>query len=168
MADEQEVEQTEVEPQVEAQAEQAPWEKEGVDFDAEKAWKLVQNLREENKGLKAKNREYEDAQMSEREKADRDLAETRAEIERLTLEKTRAEIRAKYPILTDEDMEFLGAGNPDDLTQRAARLVARLEVQEPDKDRMYEPMRRKPQGGLDPTAKSKQTDFIREALMHSR
>lgn len=55
----------------EPQEPQNPW---GDDFDADKAWKLVQHLREENKGLKDKNRAYEDEKLSEREKADRDLA----------------------------------------------------------------------------------------------
>ncbi|KFI61965.1 hypothetical protein [Bifidobacterium cuniculi] len=69
--------------------EQAPWAREGIEFDADKAWKLVLNLREENKGLKEKNRAYEDEKLSEKEKADRDLAETRAQIEQLRMEKTR-------------------------------------------------------------------------------
>lgn len=60
--------------------EPAPWEKEGVEFDADKAWQLVLNLREENKGLKERSRAFEDEKLSEKEKAERDVAENRAEL----------------------------------------------------------------------------------------
>lgn len=86
-----------------------PW---GEDFDASKAWKLVQNLREENKGLKEKNRAYEDEKLSDKEKADRGLAEAKAELEKVRQERTLAQIQAKYPTLTAEDMTFLGTFAP--------------------------------------------------------
>lgn len=148
--------------------EQAPWEKEGVEFDAEKAWNLVQNLRDENKGLKEKNRAYEDEKLSEKERADRDLAETRAQIEQLRLEKTRAEIRAKYPALTDDDMEFLGSGSPEELEAKAAKLAARIAPQAEAVPDHINPIVRNPTGGIDPTATPKSADPVRDLLQQAK
>ena len=39
---------------VEPSAEKPPWEKDGEEFDAARAWKLIQNLRAENTKLKEK------------------------------------------------------------------------------------------------------------------
>ena len=148
------------------QPEPKPWEKDGQPFDPERAWNLVQHLREENKGLKEKNRAYEDEKLTEKEKADRDLTETRAQIEQLRTEKTLAEIRAKYPALTADDMEFLGTGSPEELEQKAAKLAARLQPAgtgtEPKPN--INPLRRQPTGGTDPTGNDQPHDFIREAL----
>lgn len=141
-----------------------PWERDGQPFDPERAWNLVTHLREENKDLKEKNRAYEDAQLSEKEKADRDLAETRAQIEQLKVEKTLAEIRAKYPDLTEDDMVFLGSGSPEDLEAKAAKLAARLKSAAPHEPEHLNPLRRQPSGGTDPTGGSAPHDFIREAL----
>lgn len=140
-----------------------PW---GDDFDASKAWKLVQNLREENKGLKEKNRAYEDEKLSDKEKADRDLAEARAELEKVRQERTLARIRAKYPALTDEDMVFLGSGSEAELMERAGRLAARIGSTKPDEPKHVNPLLREPKGGTDPTA-AHHTDFIREAILNS-
>ena len=146
------------------QPEPKPWEKDGQPFDPERAWNLVQHLREENKGLKEKNRAYEDEKLTEKEKADRDLAETRAQIEQLRTEKTLAEIRAKYPALTADDMEFLGTGSPEELEQKAAKLAARLKTAAPSEPEHLNPLRRQPSGGIDPTGNGKPRDFIRDAL----
>lgn len=150
--------------QPESAAEPKPWDKDGEPFDPERAWKLVQHLREENKGLKDKNRAYEDEKLSEREKADRDLAETKAELEQLRLAKTLAEIRAKYPNLSEDDMEFLGSGSPEELEAKAAKLAARLKTAAPSEPEHLNPLRRQPSGGIDPTGHGKPRDFIRDAL----
>ena len=75
--------QQEQEPPADTGKDKAPWERDGGKFDPETAWKLIQNLRDENSGLKKKNREYEDAKLTEQQKAERDLAETREQIARL-------------------------------------------------------------------------------------
>lgn len=149
------------EPTSEPQEPQNPW---GDDFDADKAWKLVQHLREENKGLKEKNRAYEDEKLSDKEKADRDLAEAKAQLEQLRTAKTLAEIRAKHPILSDDDMELLGSGSPEDLEAKAAKLAARLKSAAPHEPEHLNPLRRQPSGGTDPTGNAAPHDFIREAL----
>lgn len=66
-----------------------PW---GADFDAEKAWKLVQNLRDENKGLKARP-VLDDASKAKLAEFDKiqaanqtDLEKAQAETERLKAE----------------------------------------------------------------------------------
>lgn len=152
--------------QPESAAEPKPWDKDGEPFDPERAWKLVQHLREENKGLKDKNRAYEDEKLSDKEKADRDLAEARAELEKVRQERTLARIRAKYPALTDEDMVFLGSGSEAELMERAGKLAARIGSTKPDEPKHVNPLLRDPKGGTDPTA-AHHTDFIREAILNS-
>ncbi|WP_026645556.1 hypothetical protein [Bifidobacterium sp. AGR2158] len=145
--------------------EQSPWEKAGEQFDPEKAWNLVQHLREENKGLKERNRAYEDERLSDKEKAERDLAEAREQLERVKAERTLAQIRAKYPQLTDGDMDFLGSGTPEELNARAAKLAARFDAAKASAgpEGNINPLRRRPSGGTDPT-KPRHTDWIRDAL----
>ncbi|MUH60600.1 hypothetical protein [Bifidobacterium canis] len=140
-----------------------PW---GDDFDASKAWKLVQNLREENKGLKEKNRAYEDEKLSDKEKADRDLAEAREELEKVRQERTLAQIQAKYPTLTDDDMTFLGTGTEQELMERAAKLASRIGSNKETEPKHMNPLHREPKGGSDPTG-SHHTDFIREAILNN-
>lgn len=65
-----------------------PWERDGEEFSPEKAWNLIRNLRADNAKLKesddakaVKLREIEDANLSEKEKADRDLKEAREQLD---------------------------------------------------------------------------------------
>lgn len=66
---------------------QAPW---GADFDAEKAWKLVQNLRAEVKDLKAQIVDLGDAKKRVSELED-ELSQTHAQLQVRDKEKLLAE-----------------------------------------------------------------------------
>ncbi|PWG60848.1 hypothetical protein [Bifidobacterium catulorum] len=115
-----------------------PWERDGEEFNPEKAWKLIENLRADNTKLRTANetantrlREFEDAKLTEQEKLQRDLKETREQLASVSTAKAWAEARAKYPQLTDEDLDLIGAGTPDEIASKAAKLAARIPVQDP-------------------------------------
>ena len=134
-----------------------PWERDGEEFSPEKAWNLIRNLRADNAKLKesddakaVKLREIEDANLSEKEKADRDLKEARAE----------------HQCLTKEDFDLIGAGSPQEVREKAAKLAARLDAQavsKTDSNHINPLLRADPTGGTDPTSK-KTDDWMRSAL----
>lgn len=115
----------------------APW---GDDFDPERAWKLVENLRADQAKSKAKLAEYDKAAQ---ERADAE----KSELERATERATRAEqaladreaaekrksVLDKHG-LTADDAAFLAGVSDDDLDARAKALAARLGVGQSTKD----------------------------------
>ena len=129
----------------------APWEREGQQFDPATAWKLIQNLREENGTLKHKNgeladknRAYEDAKLTETEKTQRDLDEANQKIARLEAD-----------------------GTPERIEAKAAKLAARYAAQAAVRNgpAFNEPANRaKPTGGMDPTRPSRPSDWMRDAI----
>lgn len=142
----------------------APWTAE--DFDPEKAWNLVQNLRKENSESKAKVKAFEDEKLTAQEKADRDLKEAQEQLAGLQRDKALAEARAKHPVLSDDDMQFLGSGSPKEIEERAAKLAARLEQAQAASqgNQHINPMSRMPlTGGTDPTVQ-KSKDPLRDML----
>lgn len=112
-----------------------PWERDGEEFSPEKAWKLIENLRADNTKLKesndsssAKLREIEDAKLTEQEKLQRDLKEAQEQLADVNRAKAWAEARAKYPQLTEQDFDLIGAATPEEITDKAAKLAARLDA----------------------------------------
>ena len=78
-----------------------PWERDGEQFDAEKAWNLIQHLREDNAKLKesnetngAKLKQIEDAKLTEQERLQRDLKDARQQLAEVNIAKAWAEARA--------------------------------------------------------------------------
>lgn len=104
-----------------------PWERDGEEFSPEKAWNLIRNLRADNAKLKesddakaVKLREIEDANLSEKEKADRDLKEAREQLDAIRTQKAWAEAMAEHQCLTKEDFDLIGAGSPQEVREKAA------------------------------------------------
>ena len=104
-------------PPAEEQTQTPPWERDGEEFSPEKAWNLIQHLRADNLKLRtanessnAKLREFENAKLSEQERLQRDLKETREQLASVNAARAWAEARAKYPQMTDEDFDLIGAG----------------------------------------------------------
>lgn len=149
---------------------QPPWERDGEDFDPEKAWHLIENLRHEKENLAQKNRAYEDEKLSARQKADRDLKEAQDRLAQVQAKAAWAEARAKHPCLRKEDYDLIGAGTPEQIADKAAKLAARIEAQAAS-DAGRKPtnpvLRANPTGGNDPTA-SKSKDWVRDALENNR
>lgn len=151
-----------------------PWERDGEEFSPEKAWKLIENLRADNLKLKTTNesnasklREIEDAKLSEQERLQRDLKETREQLASVNTAKAWAEARAKYPQLTEEDFDLIGAGTPEEITAKAAKLAARIPVQDTQdaaRQAIIKSERRKPlTGGSDPKH-SASLDWLRDVF----
>lgn len=150
-----------------------PWERDGEEFSPEKAWNLIRNLRADNAKLKesddakaVKLREIEDANLSEKEKADRDLKEAREQLDAIRTQKAWAEAMAEHQCLTKEDFDLIGAGSPQEVREKAAKLAARLDAQavsKTDSNHINPLLRADPTGDTDPTSK-KTDDWMRSAL----
>ena len=96
-AEQDQTQQTQQESQQGGQEEakqQPPWERNGEDFDPEKAWHLIENLRHEKEDLAQKNRAYEDEKLTARQKADRDLKEAQDRLAQVQAKAAWAEARA--------------------------------------------------------------------------
>lgn len=151
---------------------QAPWERDGETFDPEKAWKLIQNLREEKEQLSTKNRALEDEKLTKQQRMERDLNEANEKIKAYETRTAWAEAKAAHPMLTDDDLNLIGAGSPEEIKTKAAKLAERLEAQAASvsKNNQTEPdasnpmLRPRPTGGNDPTGGNGKTDWIRDGF----
>ena len=112
-------------------AEQAPWEKNGEEFDAERAKKLIAALRDENKALKAAKTEPKaedkpaDATKAE---ADTSHAEPKAEDKPADATKAEADTSHAEPKAEDKPADATKAGEkqPADLATELADAKAEL------------------------------------------
>lgn len=123
------------EPTDEAKAAATPW---GDDFNAERAWKLIENLRsdkaktaDELKALRDAKQAREDA-----EKSDLERAVARAEAAEKSLADREAATRrtsvlAKHG-LSEDDAAYLAGISDDELDTKAAALAARLGLTKKD------------------------------------
>ncbi|WNN93962.1 scaffolding protein [Arthrobacter phage Nitro] len=109
------------------EGEKAPW---GDDFDAERAWKLVQNLRTENADLKKKNTAYETERQSREDEGKTELQKLQDRLdaaERTAKEKERelslAKVLRKHPEL-EEFADLLTGDTEEELAAKAERLAA--------------------------------------------
>lgn len=116
-------------------AETPPW---GEDFDAARAWKLVENLRADSAKAKAKVAEYDKAaqERADAEKSEVERAIARAERAEKSLADREAAERRKSVLskhgLTDDDAVFLAGVSDDELDAKAQALAARLGVSTKD------------------------------------
>jgi hypothetical protein len=138
-------------------AEAPPW---GSDdeFDPRKAWNLIQNLRKEKAEaaeLKRKVAEYESANLTERERLEKERESAISERDATVTELAQLRAAVKYGLEPD-DLELLGSGTPEQIDTRAKRLAERLGT-------ATKPPPGKPQmrlrGGGDPTAEPPETDL---------
>lgn len=121
------VEAQEAPPEAPAEQPTPPW---GTDeeFNPEKAWKLIQDLRADKDKLKPladKARELEQAQMSEQERltAALDAAQAEGTSAKTEAAKLRAAIKHR---LSEDDLELLGDGTPEQIEERAEKLAVRI------------------------------------------
>lgn len=108
-----------------------PW---GSDeeFDAARAWTLIQNLRAERDDVKTRHgdaaarlKEFEDAKLSAEEKTARDLKETQGLITDLQTENALLKAGVEHG-LSEEDLQLLAGLPADVISERAAILAERL------------------------------------------
>ncbi|QSY57778.1 hypothetical protein BLI708_00035 [Bifidobacterium imperatoris] len=151
-----------------------PWERDGEEFSPEKAWNLIQHRVRTIRNSKRKRGQQRQAardrgrELTEQEKLQRDLKETREQLAQVNMAKAWAEARAKYPSLTEQDFDLIGGDNPEEVMDKAAKLAARIDAQaakDADQNNIN-PLQRvhaKPSGGTDPTS-NPATDWLRDAL----
>lgn len=138
------------------------------DFNPEKAWNLIENLRAEAKDAKAKVRDFEDANLSAQEKAERDLQELRTNYEASQLTNARLQALVDNPGLKAEDLDLIAGSTAEEVKANAAKLAARLGSGIPatPPTQHSQPVLR---GGADPvTNASEPTDWLRDALAKSK
>ncbi|UYL87611.1 scaffolding protein [Arthrobacter phage VResidence] len=114
-------------PEAKPEGEKAPW---GDDFDAERAWKLVQNLRAERDDLKKKNTAYESERQAREDEGKSELQKLQDRLdaaERTAKEKERelslAKVLRKHPEL-EEFADLLTGDTEEELAAKAERLAA--------------------------------------------
>lgn len=151
-----------------------PW-RDDENFDAEKAWKLIQGLRADVKQLKeraataeAKVKEHEDATKSQQERD----AEARAAAEKTASEKTLEAARLRVALakgLTETQAKRLVGETEEELEQDADDLLASFKTT--DDDQPAGPRRRPTERlrpGAAPSSEPEETDPDKLAAMVPR
>jgi hypothetical protein len=155
----------------------APWEESGEEFNAEKAWNLIQNLRSDRESLKkerdeaaGKVKSIEDEKLTELERTQRDLEETRAQFAELTQANALNAALADHPELSKEDFDLIKGSTPEEVADKAAKLAARYASQAQAQAKNNNPvaalnplLRADPRGGTAPNT-TKSHDWLRDAL----
>jgi len=158
-----------------AEATTPPWERDGEQFDPERAWARIQAqkadldaIRAERDSFKTKVAEFEDAQLTEAQRTERDLETLRTTNTDLATENAILKAVIANPSLTEADIELLQGVPADAVADRAAKLAARLGTGAPN------PLATRPtealRGGADPTAPrpGSSNDWLRDALAQSQ
>lgn len=121
-----------------------PWEED--EFDAEKAWTLIQNLRgdkaktqQERDDLAARVQAAEDAKLSEQEKIAKELEEARKEL----ADQRRQNALTRYE-LPDSALVFLTAESADEIDKQASALAGLAPKKEPEAPKAPADSRAKP------------------------
>ena len=117
----------EPEPQTTEEAAAPPW---GSDeeFNPEKAWKLIQNLRKEKDDLKPladKAKQLEDAQKSDQQKLQEALEAAQTDGAAAKAQAAMLAAALEHG-LSKDDLDLLDGVPPEQIADRAARLAARL------------------------------------------
>lgn len=111
--------------------------------------------RKKREAAEAKVREFEDANKSESEKLTDRATTAEKAAEEANAELTRLRVAMKYD-LSEEDLDFLGSGDEEQIEERAKRLAERLKPKsdpdpDPEPDPDPDPLKRRP------TEKTKRT-----------
>lgn len=118
-----------------------PWEREGQQFDPERAWNLIQSLRGERDELRGEREtlqgrvsEFEQQSMSEQERLTHRATTAEQQAQSTAAELTQIRVALTHGFVTrNEDgtysldgdaIDLLGTGTEEELTARAARIAA--------------------------------------------
>lgn len=140
------------------------------EFNAERAWELIQNLRSDKESLKTKSdeyavkvKEYEDAQLSTQEKAARDLEEAQTKATSLASENALLQAVIDHGLSAD-DVELLRGLPADTIADRAAKLAARVGTGAPKSDPLTRQPKEALRGGSEPNSPAQSGDWLRQML----
>ena len=137
-----------------------PW---GSDeeFDPDKAWRLIQNLRKEKDELKPladKAKELEDAQKTEQERLTEKLSETEKRAVDAELKAARLEVATEKG-LPKSSVKFLTGTTPEELEESADELLSLLSASDEDRGpAVPSKPRERLRGGGNPTEEPEETD----------
>jgi hypothetical protein len=139
------------------------------EFDAEKAWNLIQGLRSDKDKLsirattaEGRVKKFEDAKLSTEEKTARDLKDQQAAYAEMASENALLKAGIEHG-LTADDLDLLRGLPADAIADRAAKLAARLGAGTPPKPLTARP-REALKGGADPTVPATGGDWLRDAM----
>lgn len=144
----------------------APWEKNGTEFDADKARNLLANKEADEKKLKERLAEFEraqqeaeDAKLSDQQRIEKERDEAKSASEKATLEAARLRALVKFG-LSEEDLEFIHGSTEEEVLASAERYSERhgssgtpLPSNRP----------RAPRGGGNPSATPEESDPMKLA-----
>ena len=140
------------------------------EFNPEKAWDLIQNVRSdkdtlksENEALAAQVKAFEDEKLSDQEKAERDRQEQATASATLASENAILKAVIKHG-LTDEDVELLQGIPAEQIAQRAEKLAARLGTGAPKQNPLQRTPKEALRGGSDPSTPAQSGDWLRAML----
>lgn len=144
----------------------APWDKNGTEFDAEKARNLLANKDADEKKLKERlaelekaQQEAENAKLSDQQRIEKERDEAKSASEKATLEAARLRALVKFG-LSEEDLEFIHGGTEEEVLASAERYSERHGTggTPPPSNRV-----RAPRGGGNPSATPEETDPMKLA-----
>lgn len=100
--------------------------------------KALRKANEEAAAARRKVKEYEDANLTELERAqsDRDAEKARADAAVSEAARLRAALRHG---LSEDDLDLIGDGTPEEIEQRAEKLAARIGAEKSERDRSPDP-----------------------------
>ena len=140
------------------------------EFNAERAWELIQNLRSDKDSLKAKSDEYagkvkafEDAKLTAEEKASRDLKEALTNSESLASENALLKAAIDHGLSAD-DLDLLRGLPADAISERAAKLAARIGTGTQGSGSLTQQPKEALRGGAQPNSPAEPGDWLRQML----
>ncbi len=141
-----------------------PWGDDEKDFDANRAWKLIQDTRadrekikQEREALATKVKEHEDASKTEQEKAAERAAEAEKTAKSATLEAGRLRVALKKG-LTETQAKRLVGDTEAELEKDADELLASFKTEDDDGKGPTRRPREKLRPGAAPESEAEETD----------
>lgn len=141
-----------------------PWERNGEQFDPEKAWNLIQSLRNENGTLKSdrealqgKVTEFEQQGLTEVEKLTNRATTAEQERDTAAGELVRLQVALNNGLIAEKDgkfvldedaMKLLGTGTAEELEERAKLIAARSGQQQQTRGFNHGPAGQAPKGDM--------------------
>jgi hypothetical protein len=112
---------------------QPPWERNGEQFDPERAWNLIQSLRDDKATLQSKVGEFEQQNMTEAQKLTQRAETAERQVTDANAQLARLQVALEHGFVTQgEDGRFaldtravdlLGTGTPEELAARAKQIA---------------------------------------------
>lgn len=114
-----------------------PWERDGQEFNPERAWNLITSLRSERETLRGEREQlagevsqFRNSQMTDQQRLEAERDQLRTERDTAASELTRLRVAVRHG-LSEEDFDLLGSGSEEEIETRAQRIAALRASQTP-------------------------------------